>query len=78
MRNITVLITANSAPAKPPPPGIFETFICGFGAPSLIPHFPTLGYHLWRTMVRREDPAGGVFHTTGKSVSPAEAGEAVE
>src|SRR6266516_3091510 len=36
MRKITVLMTANRAPAIPPLPGIFDMLICGFGAPSFI------------------------------------------
>ena len=36
MRKIAMLMTANRAPATPPPPGIFETLICGFGG--IFPH----------------------------------------
>src|SRR5215813_6285618 len=36
MRNITVLMTANSAPAIPPLPGIFDMLICGVAAFSFI------------------------------------------
>jgi hypothetical protein len=45
MRNITVLMTANMAPAMPPPPRIFDTLICGFEASSLMLHLLLLGYH---------------------------------
>jgi hypothetical protein len=37
-RNMTMLMTANIAPAMPPPPGIFDTLICGFESSSLILH----------------------------------------
>ena len=45
MRNISVLMMATMAPAMPPPPGIFETLICGFGVLSFTLHLLTLSYH---------------------------------
>jgi hypothetical protein len=44
MRNIRMLMTANRAPAKPPPPGIFDTLIWGLGVPSPILHLLIPGY----------------------------------
>ncbi len=46
-RKISILPSANKAPAMPVPPGIFETLICGFGVPSLILHLLSSGYHGW-------------------------------
>jgi hypothetical protein len=48
IRNITVLMTATMAPAMPPPPDIFDTFICGVGSPFLILRPPTPRYHRLR------------------------------
>jgi hypothetical protein len=51
IRNITVLMTATMAPAMPPPPDIFDTFICGVGSLFLILHLPTPRYHRLRRRV---------------------------
>lgn len=45
MRNVNVLMTANMAPAKPPPPEIFDTFIWGPESFLLMPHLLTQSYH---------------------------------
>jgi hypothetical protein len=44
-RKISILPRANTAPAMPAPPGIFETLICGFGALSLMVHLQEPVYH---------------------------------
>ena len=45
IRNITVQMMANSVPATPVPPGIFDTLICGVGVLSRIMHPLTTDYH---------------------------------